>query len=115
METRLLGKPSDFSGAQDAWRDWSTVFREYTGIAVPRLQKLMVQAAKAGAPIPNAAILQEDDRAALAQLYRMMLMICARESYFDLGIGSEGIPESRGAGEEICSVGVPRVREGAFR
>ena len=25
VDTRLLGKPSDFSGAQDAWRDWSTV------------------------------------------------------------------------------------------
>ena len=39
----------------------------------------------------------------------------AIESYFDFGIGSEGIPESRGASEEICSVGVPRVREGEFR
>ena len=27
VDTRLLGKPSDFSGAQDAWRDWSTVFK----------------------------------------------------------------------------------------
>ena len=35
-------------------------------------------------------------------------------SYFDLGSVSEGIPEPRGAVEEICSVGVPSVREGEF-
>ena len=45
VDTRLLEKPSDFSGAQDAWRDWSTVFRGYVGAAVPRLQKLMDDAA----------------------------------------------------------------------
>ena len=76
MDTRLLGKTGDFSGAQDAWRDWSTVFRGYAGAAVPRLQKLMVEAANAGTPIPNASILEEEDRAASAQLYWMMLMIC---------------------------------------
>ena len=41
-------------------------------------------------------------------------MVGASGSYFDLGSVSEGIPESRGAGEEICSVGVPSVREGEF-
>ena len=57
VDTRLLVKPSDFSGAQDAWRDWNTVFKRYAGAAMPRLQKLMVDAAKAVAPIPNATIL----------------------------------------------------------
>ena len=76
MDTRLLGKPCDFSGAQEAWRDLGTVFKEYAGAAVPRLQKLMDDAAKAATPIPNATILEDDDRAACAQLYWMMLMIC---------------------------------------
>ena len=75
MDTRLLGKPSDFSGA-DAWRDWSTVFKGYAGAAIPRLQKLVDSAAKATEPTPNAAILNGDDRAASALLYWMMLMIC---------------------------------------
>ena len=56
-DTRLLGKPSDCSRAQDAWRDWSAVFKGYAGAAIPRLQKLMDDAAKAAAPIPNATIL----------------------------------------------------------
>ena len=43
----LLEKPSDFSGTQDAWRDWSTVFKGCAGAAIPRLQKLMDNAAKA--------------------------------------------------------------------
>ena len=76
MDTHLLGEPSDFSGAQDTWRDWSTVFKGYAGVAIPRLQKLMDDAAKAVAPIPNATIMDENDRAAWTQLYWMMLMIC---------------------------------------
>ena len=76
VDTRLLGKPGDFSAAQEAWRDWSTVFKGYAGAPVPRLQKLMDDAAKAAAPIPNATILDDDDRAASAQLCWMMLMIC---------------------------------------
>ena len=52
------------------------MFKEYAGAAVPRLQKLTDDAEKAAAPIPNAAILEDDDRAASAQLYWTMLMIC---------------------------------------
>ena len=69
VDTRLPRKPSDFSGAQDAWRDWCTVFKGYAGAAIPRLQKRMDDAAKATAPTPNATILDDDDRAAAAQLY----------------------------------------------
>ena len=69
VDTCLLVKPSDFSGAQDAWRDWSTVFKGYAGAAIPLLQKLMDDAGKAAAPIPNATIMDENDRAASTQLY----------------------------------------------
>ena len=76
MDTRLLEKPCDFLGAQEAWRDWSIAFKVHAGAAVPRLQKLMEDAAKAAAQVPNATILEDDDRAASAQRYWMMLMIC---------------------------------------
>ena len=39
-------------------------------------KQVRLQAAKAGTPIPNATILEEEDRAASAQLHWMMLMIC---------------------------------------
>ena len=63
VDTRLLGKPGGFSGAQDAWRDWGAVFQGYAGAPVPRLQQLMVEAATAGTPIPNVTIVEQDDRA----------------------------------------------------
>ena len=77
MDTRLLGQLGEFSGAQDAWRDWSAVFRNvrWRGSATSaetRWWKLR----KREPPIPNATILEEDDRAAPAQLHWMMLMIC---------------------------------------
>ena len=33
VDTSLLGKSSEFSGAQDAWRDWSAMFKVYAGAA----------------------------------------------------------------------------------
>ena len=71
VDTRLLEKPGEFSGAQDAWRDCGTVFKGYAGAAVPCLDT-----AKAGAPIPNVTMREEEDQAALTQLHWMMLMIC---------------------------------------
>ena len=53
----------------------------------------MTEAAKAATPIPNATILQEDYRAASAQLYWIMLIICkgtALNIVFLAG-GSEGL------------------------
>ena len=82
-----VGVDSDFSGSQDAWRDWSTVFKGYAGAAIPRLQKLKDDAAKAAAPIPNATIMDENDRAASTQLYWMMLMICKGRSAQHLVLG----------------------------
>ena len=52
------------------------MFKGFAGAAIPRLQKSMDDAAKAVAPISNATILEENDRAASTQLYWMMLMIC---------------------------------------
>ena len=75
MDTRPLGKPGDFSGARDAWRDCSAVFKGHAGAAVPRLQNLKIEAAKATTPTPNATILEEDDWAASAQFCWMMLTI----------------------------------------
>ena len=96
VDTQLLGKPGDFSGAQDAWRERSAVFRGYAGAAVPRLQKLMVDAAK-GTPIPIATILEEYDRAASAQLCWMMFAICkgAALNIVFLAGHSEGVQTRR--------------------
>ena len=89
----MLEEPSDFSGAQDAWRDWTTVFKRYGGAAIPRLQKLMDGAAKATEPTPNATITDVNDRAASTELCWMMLMICkgAAHNVVFLAGDSEGL------------------------
>ena len=52
----------------------SAVFRGYAGAAVPRLYKLMTEAAQATMQIPNATILEDEDRAASAHIYWMMML-----------------------------------------
>ena len=66
VDTRLLGKPSDFSGEQLAWRDWSAVFKGYAGAAVPRLTSLMKSAAQSMAPVPNVTLIGQPDAQACA-------------------------------------------------
>ena len=64
---------------------------------------------------PKKRILAVEDLTTASQVGSWdTTMVGAIESYFDIGSGSEGILEPRGAGEEICSVGVPSVREGEF-
>ncbi len=75
VDTRLLGKPGEFSGEQSAWRDWSAVFKGYEGAAVPRLQTAMRMAGESTEPAVNAALADESDRQASAQLYWMLLML----------------------------------------
>ena len=113
MDRRLLGKPSDFSGAQDAWPDWSTVLKGCAGAAIPRLQKLTDGAAKATEPTPNATILDDDDRAASAQLHWMMLMICkgaALNTVFLAG-DSEGLEAWRQLTEYEDEISVRRAAD----
>ena len=51
------------------------MFKGYAGAAIPRLQKLVDDAEKATEPTPNAKIVEDEDRAASAQLWWMMLLI----------------------------------------
>ena len=62
-------------GRKTRGENWSTVLNGYAGAAIPRLQKLMDDAAKATEPTPNDTVLDENDRAVSTQLYWMMLMI----------------------------------------
>ena len=49
VDTRLFGKPHDFSGKIDDWRDWSVVFEGYAAAAVPGLEAGMSRAVGAKA------------------------------------------------------------------
>ena len=48
IDTRLLGKPSDFGGAEADWQTWSVVFEGYASAAVPGMGEAMTAAAQPG-------------------------------------------------------------------
>ena len=41
--SRTLGKPDQYHGASEKWRDWKLVFLAYAGAVNPRLEELMQQ------------------------------------------------------------------------
>ena len=49
VDIRLLGKPRDFSGKIDDWRDWSEVFEGSAAAAVPVLEAGTSRAVQANA------------------------------------------------------------------
>ena len=74
IDTRLLGKPQEFHGEADKWKDWAAVFRGYAGAAVPRLGLAMATAETDRSPQLNAT-LSEDKVEVSRQLYWMLLML----------------------------------------
>ena len=74
VDTRLLGKPHDFSGKLDDWRDWSVVFEGYAAAAVP-VEAGMTRAVEANAIVLNATLEAPVVRVS-QQLYWMLLMLC---------------------------------------
>ena len=41
VDTRNLGRPSQFNGTDSAWRDWSVVFRTHAALVHPALKDEM--------------------------------------------------------------------------
>ncbi len=74
IDTRVLGKPNDFSGEPGTWRDWSTVFRAYASACTPELAGLMERAEGSEEPVLNAT-LEDNEEALSSQLYYMLVMI----------------------------------------
>ena len=55
VDTRNLGRPSQFNGTDSAWRDWSVVFRSYAALVHPapkdemqRVERLLTAESHAG-------------------------------------------------------------------
>ena len=73
--TRLQGSPGGFSGSLKCVAILECSVQGYAGAAVPRLQKLMTEAAKASMPISNAWRKTIGQR----QFYWMMLIFCKEQ------------------------------------
>ena len=74
IDTRLLGRPSDFDGREDSWRNWSVVFEGYASAAVQGLGAAMAAALERGAMVVNATLDAGQVRMS-EQLYWMLLML----------------------------------------
>ena len=72
VDTRIIGKPGNFSGEDADWKDWSTVMKAYSGACHARLGELMKTAEDISLPvecIPANVTLGPDDEWWSAQLY----------------------------------------------
>ena len=76
VDTRLLGKPHDFSGKLDDWRDWSVAFEGYAAAVVPGVEAGMTRAVEANAIVLNATLEAPVVRVS-QQLYWMLLVLDA--------------------------------------
>ncbi|CAK0865658.1 unnamed protein product, partial [Prorocentrum cordatum] len=74
IDTRVLGKPSDFNGEPGTWRDWSAIFRAYASACEPALKDAMDRAEHADTPVLNAT-LPDDQVRFSSQLYYMLVML----------------------------------------
>ncbi len=90
VDTRLLGRPGDFNGEADRWRDWSVVFKGYAMAALPQLAELMRWALQQAAPAHNAALQHALQVQASQQLYWMLLMLCKNAALHVVLGGGDG-------------------------
>ena len=58
-DTRNLWRPSQFNGADSAWRDWSVVFRSYAALVHPALKDEMQRVERLSTAETNAGLLEE--------------------------------------------------------
>ena len=60
MDTRNLGRPSQFNGTDSAWRDWSVVFRSYAALVHPALKEEMQRVERLPTAETHAGLLDDE-------------------------------------------------------
>ena len=73
VDTRNLGRPSQFNGTDSAWRDWSVVFRSYAALVHPALKGEMQRVERLPTAETNAGLLDEEQVQASTDLYHLLL------------------------------------------
>ena len=72
VDTRNLGRPSQFSGTDRAWRDWSVVFRSYAALVHPALKDEMQRVERMSTPETNAGLIETEQVQASTDLYHLL-------------------------------------------
>ena len=73
VDTRNLGRPSQFDGTDSAWRDWSVVFRSYAALVHPALKREMQRVELLPTAETNAGLLDDEQVHASTDLYQLLL------------------------------------------
>ena len=73
FDTRNLGRPCQFNGADRAWRDWSVVFRSYAALVHPALKEEMQRVERLSTAETNAGLIETEQVQASTDLYHLLL------------------------------------------
>ena len=73
VDTRNLGRPSQFNGADSARRDWSVVFRSYAALVYPALKVEMQRVERLPTAENNAGLIDDEQVQASTDLYHLLL------------------------------------------
>ena len=74
VDTRLMGKPRNFSGKEEDWAQWAMTTRAYAGAVSARLLLLMDQCEIQDSP-SNVSLTEDSDRELSTQLYYIITML----------------------------------------
>ena len=73
VDTRNLGRPSQFNGTDSAWWDWSVVFRSYAALVHPALKDEMQRVERLSTAETNAGLPEGEQVQASSDLYHLLL------------------------------------------
>ena len=78
VDTRNLGRPSQFNGTVSAWRDWSVVFHSYASLVHPALKGEMLRVERLPTAETNAGLVNDEQVQASSDLYHLLLHSTSR-------------------------------------
>ena len=73
VDTRNLGRPSQFNGTDSAWRDLSVVFRSYAALVHPALKDEMLRVERLSTAETNAGLIETEQVQASTDHYHLLL------------------------------------------
>ena len=76
IDTRALGRPEQFSGEEQRWTEWRTVFRAFCSVLNGRLGELMDAIEDGRSRGLTRTGLVGEDGALAAQLYYLLVLLC---------------------------------------
>ena len=73
VDTRNLGRPSQFNGTDSGWRDWSVVFRSYAARVHPALKDEVQRVERLSTAETNVGLIETEQVLASTDLYHLLL------------------------------------------